>query len=231
MSSSGAENGATGAREHALKLMERKDLLQAELDTQMAILAANGANMNTALVDGQGFPVANIDVYAVRLARVRIIELRNDMKGLMDDIGRALEGIYDPSKPLPRVNGTDAGDGAGPSQRLEEMDPFAKVTGVAPGSPAAEAVSTRGSGTRLDDTRHILQGLQREDLVVRFGALMGGSVAGGLGSVAAYVSEHEEQTFPVVVRRGTGQVVVSLTPRSGWGGRGLLGCHIVPYVP
>ncbi|KZS97530.1 hypothetical protein SISNIDRAFT_188507 [Sistotremastrum niveocremeum HHB9708] len=114
------------------------------------------------------------------------------MKGLMDDIGRALEGIYDPSKPLPRVNGTDAGDGAGPSQRLEEMDPFAKVTGVAPGSPAAEAVSTRGSGTRLDDTRHILQGLQREDLVVRFGALMGGSVAGGLGAVAAYVSEHEE---------------------------------------
>ncbi|KZS97529.1 hypothetical protein SISNIDRAFT_449048 [Sistotremastrum niveocremeum HHB9708] len=66
MSSSGAENGATGAREHALKLMERKDLLQAELDTQMAILAANGANMNTALVDGQGFPVASEDVFTLR---------------------------------------------------------------------------------------------------------------------------------------------------------------------
>ena len=34
----------------------------------------------------------------MRTARVKIIELRNDLKDTMDAIGRALEGVYDPAK-------------------------------------------------------------------------------------------------------------------------------------
>ena len=42
----------------ALKLIERKEILEAKLNTQYAILEANGATMNTPLVDADGFPRA-----------------------------------------------------------------------------------------------------------------------------------------------------------------------------
>lgn len=46
------------ARKYALQLMERKDVLQAELNTQYDILSTNKATMNTPLVDPEGFPRA-----------------------------------------------------------------------------------------------------------------------------------------------------------------------------
>lgn len=84
----------------------------------------------------------------VRQARVRIIELRNDLDSLMGDIGKALEGVYSPS-----ADGQNSGPAssskpeAAPASKDEtmlppdeELLPFAKVNGVAPGSPAADAV-------------------------------------------------------------------------------------------
>ena len=66
-------------RELARQLMERKDAIQVELDAQFSILSANQSTMQSPLVDREGFPRADIDVFAVRHARVKIIELRNDM--------------------------------------------------------------------------------------------------------------------------------------------------------
>ena len=126
----------TAASDHVRALMARKDALEAEMDAQYSILQNNSVTMDTPLVDRDGFPRADIDVWAVRHARVRIIELRNDHKGLMDRIMAALQDVYDPStiareEPLPTANnGSDASN-----------VPFARVDGVAPGSPAASAVS------------------------------------------------------------------------------------------
>lgn len=77
------------------------------------------------------------DIYQVRHARVRIIELRNDLKAVTDDIAKALEAVYDPLAAPPANSSSEAAPASveeGPSK------PFAKVDGVAPGSPAAEAV-------------------------------------------------------------------------------------------
>lgn len=119
--------------EQARALMAQKSNIEAELETHISILKANNVTMQTPLVDLEGFPRADIDIYAVRGARVRIIELRNDLKAVMDAIGKALEGIYDPSLAIQQSSPNDNG-----SERT--LKPFAKVDGVAPGSPAAEAV-------------------------------------------------------------------------------------------
>ena len=56
--SSDSSSGGISGREYALKLMETKELIEAELNTQFAILTGNGATMTTALVDEEGFPRA-----------------------------------------------------------------------------------------------------------------------------------------------------------------------------
>lgn len=117
--------------EQARALMARKDALEAELEVQFSVLKANNVTMQTPLVDNEGFPNADIDIWNVRTARVRIIELRNDLKAVMDSIAKALEGIYDPNLSISTS-----------TQESVALKPFAKVESVAPGSPAATAVNS-----------------------------------------------------------------------------------------
>lgn len=115
-------------------LMSRKDAIEAELEAQSSILKANSSTLNSPLLDSEGFPRADIDIWAVRHARVRIIELRNDLTALMDSIAIALQAVYaveplaEPEEPAP------------PATTETSPGPFAKVNGVSPGSPAAAAV-------------------------------------------------------------------------------------------
>lgn len=127
--------------ERARTLIARKDALEAELEAQGSILKANNTDMRQPLVDREGFPRDDIDVWAVRHARVRIIELRNDLAALMDEIGKTLETVYRRSPPAEgegsRSGATTTASGGA---TIAELLPFAKVNGVAPGSPAADAV-------------------------------------------------------------------------------------------
>lgn len=135
------------ATEQVRALMLRKENIEAELDAQISILKSHNCTMLTPLVDEDGFPRADFDVYAVRLARVRIIELRNDHKAIMDDILKGLQGVYNPAlapdSPAPQeptVNINSSG-----------LQPFARVDGVSPGSPAAAAVRTLLKGQSSKD--------------------------------------------------------------------------------
>jgi len=191
--------------EQARTLMAQKSNIEAELETHISILKANNVTMQTPLVDVEGFPRADIDIYAVRGARVRIIELRNDLKAVMDAVGKALEGIYDPSLTSQQSTQND-------SSSERPLKPFAKVDGVAPGSPAAEAA------------------LQRGDLVVKFGQLDENSFkSNSLQPLANLVAENENRSISIRVIRSDKTVFLTLTPRKDWGGRGMLGCHIVPF--
>jgi len=136
--------------ERARVLVARKDALEAEIEAQASILKANNTDMRQPLVDREGFPRDDLDVWAVRHARVRIIELRNDLTALMDEIAKTLETVY-PRSPPPPPPAEKGGEGGGPSGSTTasasgeeatstELLPFARVNGVAPGSPAADAV-------------------------------------------------------------------------------------------
>ncbi|KAI0304532.1 hypothetical protein B0F90DRAFT_1625627 [Multifurca ochricompacta] len=184
--------------ERARALMARKDALEAELEAQGSILKANNTDMRQPLVDHDGFPRADLDVWAVRHARVRVIELRNDLTTLMDEMAKTLETIYPRSRPEP------------PQAEDDELLPFARVNGVAPGSPAADA------------------GMERGDLVVKFGELR--HPQSNLQAVATLVADNENKAISVLVRRlGVERVTaLRLIPRQGWGGRGSLGWSIFP---
>ncbi|KAJ7366891.1 hypothetical protein DFH08DRAFT_835794 [Mycena albidolilacea] len=189
--------------ENARALMLQKDDIESQLQYQAGILSLNnGSTMNSPLIDAEGFPRADIDIYAVRNARQRIIELRNDLAAVMNNLSLALQSVYDPALAPPD-----------PPQSITESKPFAKVDGVSPGSPAAEA------------------GLQREDLVVKFGSLTQQSFSSSsLKPLVDVVAAHENRSIPLKVLRSEQFVFLSLTPKV-WGGRGLLGCHIVPFSP
>jgi hypothetical protein len=63
---------------------------------------------------------------------VRVIELRNDLKAVMNEIGKVLEHVYDPTAAPTQ----DAGD----ADAALSLSPFARVDAVAPSSPASDAV-------------------------------------------------------------------------------------------
>jgi len=186
---------------HTRTLIARKEAIEAELEGQIGILKANNSTLHSRLVDNEGFPRADLDIYAVRHARVRVIELRNDLSAVMDQIAKALGTVYAPA------SGTD-------SEPEQKLDVFAKVNAIAPGSPAASA------------------GLQRDDLIEKFGPLTASSFAtpSSLQPLADLVAANENRPITIRILRGSGQpIFLTLTPTQGWGGRGMLGCHIVPH--
>ncbi|KAH9479228.1 26S proteasome non-ATPase regulatory subunit 9 [Psilocybe cubensis] len=193
--------------DHARALMARKDEIESELQEQIDILKSNNVTMDTPLVDAEGFPRADIDLWVVRTARKRVIELRNDLRALMDEIAGALEKVYDPSVPSPSLRNGVASSSAVPTK------PFARVEAVAPGSPSAEAA------------------LQRGDLVLKFGGLDHNSFqSSSLQPIAELVAASENRAIRILVSRDNVTKALTLTPRKNWGGRGTLGCHIVPYT-
>lgn len=200
-------------REQARALISQKEAIDAELDAQFSILRANNSTLQSPLIDNDGFPRDDLDIYQVRNARVRIIELRNDLKAMTNDIAKALEAVYDPSSST-AMSSSSGGVEVDSSSEEETMKPFARVDGVAPGSPAAEA------------------GMQREDLVFKFGHLTDQSfTSSSLQVLTELVAVSENRELQIKVVRSDQTILMKLTPRKGWGGRGMLGCHIMPYTP
>ena len=121
-----------GPAEDLNALIALKAGIEDEIESQAAILRANHSTLDTPLMDGDGFPRADIDVWAVRHARVRVIRLRNDLSSLLNKIGTALEHIH------ASQSARASTDGETP---LPSLLPFAKIDAVAPHSPAQSAVS------------------------------------------------------------------------------------------
>ena len=49
-----------------------------------------------------------------------------------------------------------------------------------------------------------------------------------LARLAEVVQSSQGQVIDVIVLRAEERVGMRLTPRSEWGGRGMLGCHLLP---
>jgi len=130
-------------RAYALSLISQKEGLEAELQTQYDILKSHNSTMSTPLVDAEGFPRADIDIWAVRLARVRVIELQNDISAIVERIKGALEdAAAEDASAIAAPTTNDIRNVSGITNGVNgyETRPFGKVTGVAPSSPASTAV-------------------------------------------------------------------------------------------
>lgn len=182
----------------------------------------HGVNMNTSLTTFDGFPRADIDVAQIRTTRARIVRLKTDHKLLMEKLEKAVHEAFAAGKAseiaassLQASAESRQGNGA-PAVQASPVaiePPFAKVNTVVPNSPADEA------------------GMQAGDRVTRFGAVNWTNHE-RLSRVAQEVQEG--RTITVKVLRQASESAASqslelrLTPRRNWGGRGLLGCHLLP---
>ncbi|KFY14307.1 hypothetical protein V491_06101 [Pseudogymnoascus sp. VKM F-3775] len=233
-------NGA-GIRTEGLTLPElqlKKEGMEAELRALGSVLESHGVDMSTSLITPDGFPRADLDVAQIRTTRSRIIHLKNDYKALMEVIEKAVHAHFeflqanplpDRSKndfeflqanPLPEsdspkpatTNGVHSTESARPRPPVMGA-PFARVNSVETNSPAEQA------------------GMKAADLIRNFG-YVNRENHDGLKRVAECVQGNEGRNVLVKVSRGFGadtrELDLTLVPRKDWGGRGLLGCHIIP---
>ncbi|KAI9835453.1 MAG: hypothetical protein M1819_002371 [Sarea resinae] len=219
-----ASNGGYVDKLSLNELMAQKERVEGELIALSGVLDSHGVNMNTSLTTFDGYPRADLDIAPIRTTRARIIRLRNDYKTLMS---RIEVGLHDHFASLPATETHLERDDAvaardphlparsDPSPSLIET-PFAKVNSVEPGSPAAEA------------------GLKVGDEIRRFGSINWINHE-KLTKVAQEVQRNEGRPIMVkVLRRGSAEQLqaqeelqVQLVPRRDWGGRGMLGCHLL----
>ncbi|KAJ1944910.1 putative 26S proteasome regulatory subunit, partial [Linderina pennispora] len=180
----------------------QKDALESELRDLELQLRTHGVTRTEALVDKDGFPRADIDVTSIRQIRTSLIYKQNDLKALMAEIEASLLVLHQNTRSEPS-------ESADPPRRRA----FARVNTTAPNSPAADA------------------GLRVGDAIVSFGSANALNHE-RLQRLARICSESEGLEVGVQVERvidGQPTVVnLMLTPRRGWGGAGLLGCHVVP---
>jgi len=219
--------GTNGIQTNGLtftQLQSKKDNLEAELRALGSVLDSHGVDMNTKLITPDGFPRADLDVAQIRTTRSRIIYLRNDYKTLMNVIEKRVHEQFaqmakDAPAAVEQLTSSSAGRNT-ESQFLpgtpQELSPaFAKVNSVVAGSPAETAGLTAG------------------DEIRNFG-YVNISNHDGLKRVAECVQGNEGRDVLVKVSRTTGtpqrkhELSLTLKPRRDWGGRGLLGCHILP---
>lgn len=191
---------------NAKDLIAKKDNIEQELRDLEERLVESGIGMQEPLVDNAGFPRSEIDVHSVRTDRNLVIRLRNDHKAVMADIERILHDIHQAKRDQQETITTTTNKVQDP---IETPVAFAIVNAVAPDSPAYSA------------------GLRRNDRICKFGHL---DVSNNQGLLAlnGLVGQSENQAVPVTLLRDGQSINVVVTPKSGWGGRGTLGCHLLP---
>ncbi|MCJ1244672.1 putative 26S proteasome regulatory subunit [Trapelia coarctata] len=201
-------------------LISEKERVESELTALSSVLDSHGVNMQTSLTTFDGYPRDDLDIAQIRTTRARIIRLRNDYKGLMSRIEAGLHvhhaaaAAQASSSVLPTAGLPLASSGHSNSPETLGV-PFARVNSVVSGSPADDA------------------GLRVGDCIRQFGSVNWLNHE-KLSKVAETVQRNQGRSIVVKVLRGdtaagtSEELQLNLTPRRDWGGRGLLGCHLLP---
>lgn len=208
-----------------LKTLEKEKVrLETEIDTHVDFLTAEGMpGLTGPLVNSDGFPRPDLDLYAIRHARHRVACLKTDYNDVCQRIHAALTKLHSERRvAVPRSKSQ--------CQSTEEFSatdvPFAWIDEVTPGSSADAA------------------GLQYGDRVVSIGSVRlcstkdENSNAPGCATVAACFQLLVRQNIlppgvpvPIRILRGVPPVVkdVILIPAVADGQKsGRLGCHLTP---
>ncbi|KAL5040916.1 hypothetical protein BDW71DRAFT_192843 [Aspergillus fruticulosus] len=206
-------------------LMKHKERIEEELSALSSVLNSHGVNMSTPLTTFDGFPRDDIDVAQIRTIRAQIIRLRYDHKEVMTHIEKGIHAHFAGLQRSAPASNTPTSSTNGSIPRPSEVSPspagtsvltpFAKVNSVVPGSPAGQA------------------GLQAGDTIRSFGTVNWLNHE-RLSKVAEVVQQNEGRAITVKISRGgatsnnSAHLDLELVPRRDWGGRGLLGCHLLP---
>ncbi|KAI1707541.1 PDZ domain-containing protein [Ditylenchus destructor] len=195
----------------AKMLMHDVDEVDRQIREKYEILAQNNADMNTPLVDDEGFPVANIDIPSVRQARHDIICLQNDRRKLLLDMDEALKQLHQEQGPNSPPDATEAT--SEPNVHRTSNDPILAIQSVEFNSPAAKA------------------NFKVNDLVIQFGTLHAGNYE-GFNQLKEYVQKSINKPIKITIFREHDSNSASHVHRlelcpQNWSGEGVLGCTFV----
>ena len=206
-------------RDRLNQLISQRDALEAEAEAIASELTSPGpagqppAGIRDPLVDKEGFPRGDIDIYNVRAKRHRLAEINTDHKTIMKEIERVvLEVQSELPSFVPKKKEEEKSEAAyepGPSKKADtQLLPFATIDEILSGSPASEA------------------GLVDGDELIQFGRVSR-AIPDALNAVPGVVRENVNLPIPLIIRRSEQVIHLRITPKA-WGGRGLLGCHLTP---
>eukprot|EP00873_Tetraselmis_striata_P046606 jgi/Tetstr1/466870/TSEL_011327.t1 len=199
-------------------LMTEREAMEEEIAERSARLTAPGMpGLKGPLVDSEGFPFANVDVFQVRTDRHRLAVLHNDHKAITSRIEanmHQLHALAREAKPPPATSDAAAESSvprtAAPSDPPAEAPAaFAIIDEVSEGSPASTA------------------GIRAGDQLCAFGDVVRNPQRTELKQIAAMIQRYEDKELPTKVLRDGKLLSLMLVPKK-WSGRGLLGCHLAP---
>ncbi len=222
-------------------LIAQREALEIEADAIGSELKSPGPNgeppagIKDSLIDSEGYPRGDIDIYNVKSKRKRLAEINVDYKLLMKQIESTMLTLYqsfpadnrnekfDPKDISETVGGKQHASNkeADADMPVDSLRPIAKLDQILETSPAFTA------------------GIQDGDELLQFGSVTA-NTPDCLKSITKLVGESLNKSILLVVRRkvattdsselGAKTIVnLSITP-AAWGGRGLLGCHLTPVV-
>jgi len=193
--------------------LEHKKLeIENEMNDLSQVLVQEGnVGMEGNLIDEQGFPRSDIDIYKIRLTRQRLNCLHNDYKAVLDQIEKVLSVKLSTSNT--HENRTNEIITSVNHQANEKLRSFLTVKNISNGSPAHQA------------------GFENNDEIVQFGPFT--HTNGSLNEIAEYVKTKVSKIILVKVKRstsigsgGTEMKILKLEPNT-WTGNGLIGCQFI----
>ncbi|RNF12060.1 putative proteasome 26S non-ATPase subunit 9 [Trypanosoma conorhini] len=217
-------------RGELLRLDEQRAELMRQVEEAMEFLRTTPVGLTGPLVDAEGFPRDDCDLYAVRRARQMVSCGQNDLKAMEASMHEKLAMLHEESQAeakrqmerdeeARRKGKADAVERRRRVRLVDEMSkkpPFVRVVKALTDSPGAQAGLTAG------------------DLILQYGEVDAAVVAArGFGEMARVTGSHEGKTLSVWVKRrgGAAETVVELllVPKS-WEGSGLIGCEFEPCL-
>jgi 26S proteasome non-ATPase regulatory subunit 9 len=205
------------------QLSAQREALEIEADaiaSELTSVGPNGeapAGVKGPLVDSEGYPRSDVDLYNVRGKRNRLATINYDHKALMKEIEKDLALLHSFSNNV----GEGASESSTPSATAattvtmtstvtHSSLPFAVIDEILVGSPAEQA------------------GLQNYDELIAFGTIRFETVD-NLNCIPALLRDNVNKPIPIEVRRrNTDSVLRLVLQPQPWSGRGLLGCHLTP---
>ncbi|CAM37668.1 putative proteasome 26S non-ATPase subunit 9 [Leishmania braziliensis MHOM/BR/75/M2904] len=213
-------------RDELRRLDSQKAALEAKLTDALQYLASTPVGLHGRLLDNEGFPRDDCDLYAVRTARNTADSTRNDLRALSEKMYSLLSALHRQTQEeaqLQMVQDAAArrqrqaavekrAQRIAELQRVAQLKPCLVVAKVDANSPAEEA------------------GLSVGMRVLQYGAITRTELnAEGLQALARETAAHEGEPIVVWVRKPSeledDPFELVLVPQR-WQGTGLLGCAL-----
>lgn len=219
-------------------LIVQRDNLEAEAEGIASELTSPGPNgerpagIKDALVDAEGFPRSDVDIFRVREQRNRLACINTDHKALMKEIEAEMFRLHESL--LAKSDAEDKPEDSGSTFKSSEssssgdnMKSGTPMAATASTMAAYESLSPIGKISELADNSPAKQAnLKDNDHIIAFGPITivtHGNVTNAMSAIASIVKENEPITL--VIDRNGKLMQLNIVPKK-WEGRGILGCRL-----